>query len=623
MAQLTTIAKLKGDQGDPGPQGLPGPEAVPAATAVAAYISEADPDPDTNPVPAALNAAIVEQAAPSVADALAIARLDRQIGAALRTTNAARASEQTTNPSWVENWTDLTAWTQTGLSVSGGRVYSSSHTNPSGGVRPFQVNTGERVHLSTTIRVVPGDAAGVLYVGFDCEAPGTAQAASEPKGFFIGMNTGLAARSTYRGSTLQSGGVNWATATKTGADPTETADYQISIDIDDYAISASMKKVGDDTDFYASFILRSRLAAGDFTIGNVNLHFLDSRGTAGSSIGPIEVTRTLGRAPMTAAQRELIEVDAGHILTADPATTDGWHIVVPPSYDPTQPAPLVVWLHPSLDSDMQHTAWTQSRSQALASALADAGFIVAAARGLGDSWGSPAGLAAELALYKGMLARYNIGPTFLVAESMGGLVALNLLSQRDFPTPAACALIGGVCDLDIFWNGTMGGTANRFQAGITSGYGLTVGTLSAAASAGATSLPTTATYPAGTLLTVGAAGGTNIETVTTTAASTGTSVAITPLVNPHASGETVADYAQKTQGYNPMKRSGADFRGVPLRFYTSHSDATVWPTTNQEPFAARVEIYAAEATIIYGTGGHLDPSMYQPSDVVSFFDTYR
>jgi len=57
MAQLTTIAKLKGDQGDPGPQGLPGPEAVPAATAVAAYISEADPDPDTNPVPAALGAA--------------------------------------------------------------------------------------------------------------------------------------------------------------------------------------------------------------------------------------------------------------------------------------------------------------------------------------------------------------------------------------------------------------------------------------------------------------------------------------------------------------------------------------------------------------------------------------
>jgi hypothetical protein len=58
MAKLTTIANLKGDKGDKGDQGLPGPEAVPAATAVAAYISEADPDPDTNPVPAALNAAI-------------------------------------------------------------------------------------------------------------------------------------------------------------------------------------------------------------------------------------------------------------------------------------------------------------------------------------------------------------------------------------------------------------------------------------------------------------------------------------------------------------------------------------------------------------------------------------
>lgn len=58
MAQLTTIANLKGDKGDQGDRGLPGPEAVPAATAVAAYISDADPDPDSNPVPAALNETI-------------------------------------------------------------------------------------------------------------------------------------------------------------------------------------------------------------------------------------------------------------------------------------------------------------------------------------------------------------------------------------------------------------------------------------------------------------------------------------------------------------------------------------------------------------------------------------
>jgi hypothetical protein len=50
-----------GVDGEPGPQGrqgIPGVNAVPAAEAVAAYITDPDPDPTTNPVPAALDTKI-------------------------------------------------------------------------------------------------------------------------------------------------------------------------------------------------------------------------------------------------------------------------------------------------------------------------------------------------------------------------------------------------------------------------------------------------------------------------------------------------------------------------------------------------------------------------------------
>lgn len=82
-----------------------------------------------------------------------------------------------------------------------------------------------------------------------------------------------------------------------------------------------------------------------------------------------------------------------------------------------------------------------------------------------------------------------------------------------------------------------------------------------------------------------------------------------------------SDYDAKTAGYDPILRDGADFRGVPIRLYTSAGD-TVQPPAGSEAFADLLTPYAPEADVVYGTGAHLDPSQYQAADVVAFFTRY-
>jgi hypothetical protein len=82
-----------------------------------------------------------------------------------------------------------------------------------------------------------------------------------------------------------------------------------------------------------------------------------------------------------------------------------------------------------------------------------------------------------------------------------------------------------------------------------------------------------------------------------------------------------SDYDAKTAGYDPILRDGSDFRGVPVRLYTS-ADDTVQPPAGSEAFADLVEPYAPEAAVVYGSGAHLDASQYQAADVVSFFTRY-
>lgn len=82
------------------------------------------------------------------------------------------------------------------------------------------------------------------------------------------------------------------------------------------------------------------------------------------------------------------------------------------------------------------------------------------------------------------------------------------------------------------------------------------------------------------------------------------------------------DLLTKSVGYDPIRNAGRMFRAVPWRFYTSAGDP-YQPPAQQNAFKAVIQNFAPESSVILGTGGHLDPSQYQPTDVLDFFERYR
>lgn len=79
-------------------------------------------------------------------------------------------------------------------------------------------------------------------------------------------------------------------------------------------------------------------------------------------------------------------------------------------------------------------------------------------------------------------------------------------------------------------------------------------------------------------------------------------------------------YATATLGYDPVLQPGYMFRGVPSISFASPSDVTAVKTLNSDVFAALTAPYAPEATVVACTGGHGDPSHFQPTVVQSFID---
>jgi len=70
-------------------------------------------------------------------------------------------------------------------------------------------------------------------------------------------------------------------------------------------------------------------------------------------------------------------------------------------------------------------------------------------------------------------------------------------------------------------------------------------------------------------------------------------------------------------GYDPLKKPGRVFRGVPMRFYASYGDAIAVRATNTDPFAALVAPYG-EAGIVTTTGDHADASQFATADQLAF-----
>lgn len=79
-----------------------------------------------------------------------------------------------------------------------------------------------------------------------------------------------------------------------------------------------------------------------------------------------------------------------------------------------------------------------------------------------------------------------------------------------------------------------------------------------------------------------------------------------------------SNYAAKTSGYDPALRKASDFRGVPMLMFASPADTAVVKTQNSDVLQAKVQPLQPDVTVVQATGGHVDPSHFQPDVVVAF-----
>jgi hypothetical protein len=280
-------------------------------------------------------------------------------------------------------------------------------------------------------------------------------------------------------------------------------------------------------------------------------------------------------------------------------------------------SPAVFWSHQAGGTEQITTGYSL---YPVVHALVNAGYVVAASRMHGDSWGDAQAVTDLNNLYTLVNGIQPISRLILLGTSMGGVATSLMQPLGGLPAGKLKGCIG----LDaVFSLASMYANAT-YTTAIDTAYGCTRGTLSGAmAATGLTKVPTTASYPTiGTKLMLGN-GTANVETVTTTGASTGTEVAVTATTKTHASADQVSDFPSKAEGHDPLSRSANDFSAVRWRFYASTEDATVNETANTKAMQTLLNgatIPPAEDAIVQHLGGHVSPNAVIPDDVIAFVE---
>jgi hypothetical protein len=78
-------------------------------------------------------------------------------------------------------------------------------------------------------------------------------------------------------------------------------------------------------------------------------------------------------------------------------------------------------------------------------------------------------------------------------------------------------------------------------------------------------------------------------------------------------------YTNLTTGHDPALKPGLAFHSAYMRFYASYDDVTVLRTDNSDLISAHAAGSTMESTVVTCTGLHGDPSCFQPSDVLAFY----
>jgi hypothetical protein len=293
-------------------------------------------------------------------------------------------------------------------------------------------------------------------------------------------------------------------------------------------------------------------------------------------------------------------------------------LAIPESYITGQSIPLVIGCHgASGDALGMYKAPTGYSAEAVLSM----GMAYVANDMHGDTYGNAQAMTDLSATLTWVLTQVSVSKIIMFGQSLGGLPALNAiqrgaLSSFNIPILGA-ALIYPITDMRYFPGGGGG-------AGVISAYSLTNGTLSAGASAGATSISSSVSYPAGTVLQLDAPGS-FYELVTVTGSPTGSgpyTIPVTTLTKNHSSGVIVSDYGTKVESasYNPATAAASLYGNKRFRSWVSDADGSAAPANNTTPFMAAVSAASVrEASRVSTRGGHGDASNFEPRDMALFF----
>lgn len=80
------------------------------------------------------------------------------------------------------------------------------------------------------------------------------------------------------------------------------------------------------------------------------------------------------------------------------------------------------------------------------------------------------------------------------------------------------------------------------------------------------------------------------------------------------------NYATQTSGHDPLLTTASAWSGLRWRAYASSGDVTVTKADNSDAMSTHISGQATENTVVACSGGHGDPSHFQPSDYISFFN---
>ncbi|MEZ2388222.1 hypothetical protein AB6813_01515 [bacterium RCC_150] len=483
---------------------------------------------------------------------------------------------------FVEQWANLTSWSSSStVQVSGGRMYSNGSGAASGVNHALGLAAGATCRIVTTVKC-QGAGSGGTIVGISSDTAGGAftSGGSTTRGLYWDPSGNISKFD------------NGTSSASSNATPFSAVTYTVTmiIDANYYSIVAVS---ADGTQEY-----RAQWTRASMTPNNLTFFNSDSAQLSGKSVGPVGICYGVS----TITPRAGIEGLNRTVYWSSVPGVSGamMRIALPANYDPRIPTPFVLMWHGHSSNE---THWADNgNGKVVANALLAAGFItIGFAASSTTTWGAQAEQDAAQGAYKFARDNFNLGQGLFYCNSMGSINGLYALSRRYIPGINAYIGTSPTFDLSNNYNNS----GQPFKAAIDTAYSLTTGTLSSSTTVGATSLPTTASYPTiGTQLMVGI-GTANVEIVTTTGASTGTSVAVTALAQTHASADLISDYPTKTAGHDPALLAANLFRGMPALIIAASDDTTVDPTKNAAKIQTAVTPYAPEVLAnLTNTGGH-------------------